>query len=190
MTVPRYTIPHHADCSIQPVTSERPFNLMVGTSPVVCKPKANFPETTIPVFNFRSNLHRHRCHADCSIQLVTSERPFNLMVGTSPVVCKPKANFPETTIPVFNFRSNLHCCHADCSIQLVTSERPFNLMVGTSPVVCKPKANFPETTIPVFNFRSNLHCCHADCSIQLVTSERPCPSVCPSVRPYLYTRKQ
>ena len=48
----------------------------------------------------------HRCHADCSIQLVPCERPFNLTVGTSPVACKPKANFPETTIPVFNFRSN------------------------------------------------------------------------------------
>ena len=48
-----------------------------------------------------------RCHADCLIQLVPCERPFNLTVGTA-----------------------THRCHADCSIQLVPCERPFNLTVG------------------------------------------------------------
>ena len=129
-----------------------------GPHQLPASPKQTFRKQQSPFSILDPTLHR--CHADCSIQLVPCERPFNLTVGTSPVACKPKANFPETTIPVFNFRSNLHRCHADCSIQLVPCERPFNLTVGTSPVACKPKANFPETTIPVFNFRSNLHRCH------------------------------
>ena len=82
----------------------------------------------------------HRCHTDCLIQLVPSERPFNLVVqaesklfGTSNPrfefeihvagarVCKLKANFSETTIPVFNSDPS---CWLQAESKLIRNSNP------------------------------------------------------------------
>ena len=109
---PTYTVTQNVRSNLFPVKD--PSISLWGPHQLPASPKQTFWKQQSPF-----SILDPTCTAVTQTQLVPSERPFNFTVGTSPVACKPKANFPETTIPIFNFRSNLHRCHADSTPELL-----------------------------------------------------------------------